>query len=383
MKLSAAILVGALTWSAWAYAETEINGWQHWKRATAPDASAELPRKVQTGSVRKGHMEGHWTAQDKFYRGEGDLKAGNGAWQSFYIDGDNSKPLARGNIKNDLPEGPWTLFHRNGQVAATGNFKQGVRDGAWTFFFDDEAHTKLATGTFKKGALVGVWQHFGPKGELIATTEVRTPKGWRGNGHLLTVLNLPAGMHRQVHQDEYKDDARRLETLWTDQERIYVFEYTDPKPEERTIYIDQDGNRLRKRAKGWTAAACSWDASEKQTARKGDLIAFHASIATAPGQEEAPQRYCDKEIKTTPERSARIEALVAAADADRIPPAEFMRDYVISGFESAAKAAERKANLPDLMQILDNAMGVDIEVAHIDQPFIRLFATLPGYQMRD
>ena len=66
-----------------------------------------------------------------------------------------------------------------------------------------------------------------------------------------------------------------------------------------------------------------------------------------------------------------------------IPPAEFMRDYVISGFESAAKAAERKANLPDLMQILDNAMGVDIEVAHIDQPFIRLFATLPGYQMRD
>ena len=195
-------------------------------------------------------------------------------------------------------------------------------------------------------------------------------------------MNLPAGMHRQVHVDEINDDARRLETLWSEQERIYVFEYQDPKPEERTISIDQDGFRLRKRTKGWTAAACSWDASEKQSARKGDLIGFHASIATPPGNDEAPQRYCDKEVAMAADRSARIESLVAAVDADRIAPPEFMRDYVLSGFESAAKAVERRANVPDVVQILDNAMGVDFEVAHIDQPFIRLFATLPGYALK-
>ncbi len=379
MQRGCLIVLGVLTCSASASADTEIHGWTHWKRASKPDSDAALPQKVQTGNVRKGRMIGHWTAQDKWYRGAGDLIAGNGAWESFYVDGG---VLARGNIKNDLPEGPWIIFHRSGQIAATGKFKQGKRDGAWTFYFDDDAHTDLATGAFKRGELVGVWKHFGPKGEVIATTEARTPKGWRGTGFLLTVMNLPDGLHRQVHVNEINDDARRLETLWSAQERIYVFEYQDPKPEERTIYIDQDGFRLRKRPKGWTAAACSWDASEKQSARKGDLIEFHASIATPPGNDEAPQRYCDKEVAMAADRSARIESLVAAVDAERIAPPDFMRDYVLSGFENAAKAAERKANVPDLVQILDNAMGVDFEVAHIDQPFIRLFATLPGYALK-
>ena len=112
MQRGALIVLGVLACSASASADTEIHGWTHWKRASKPDPDTALPQKVQTGNVRKGRMTGHWTAQDKWYRGAGDLIAGNGAWESLYVDGG---VLARGNIKNDLPDGPWTIFHRSGQ----------------------------------------------------------------------------------------------------------------------------------------------------------------------------------------------------------------------------------------------------------------------------
>jgi hypothetical protein len=65
-----------------------------------------------------------------------------------------------------LRDGPWRLWHANGQPAVAGTFVNGLRAGSWTEWAADG--TKVLEGSWHAGEKSGTWSEYDEHGVLVA-----------------------------------------------------------------------------------------------------------------------------------------------------------------------------------------------------------------------
>ena len=87
----------------------------------------------------------------------------NGSFKTW----DKEKKLKRhGTYEDDIVQGPYTEFHKNGQKAMTGEFKDGKMHGHWTRYYENG---KIKDeGDWDLGIPVGKWKHWHANGKVSA-----------------------------------------------------------------------------------------------------------------------------------------------------------------------------------------------------------------------
>lgn len=374
----------------------EVDQWQRWETVTvAPDANLAEPTAVDAGPIRKGHMHGTWTrtSATNIALGRGTFSNGAGRWRSVYPGGG---VLAEGNYVNDLPSGTWSFFHPSGRLAAKGGFRAGVRHGAWQFFYDDGAHTPIAQGAYKRGDVVGTWQHFDARGKVFATTDIRTPPQWRKSstgGHFLATRGpgsgaLEAGqtVQFQSHQTDMGADSRYLATAFNKSDRVYIEhgELTD-SGELLDVVRDDQGNRLSRAGTVWQIETCAWTKAQRRAAAAGDLAKLHGLLES---QHRDPLP-CSAPVPLDASRSQRIDALLQARQNQLVAVPDFVNKLFAAPNPNKAPEDDEVTEpvVPsapvapgNMIRMLDNSMGWYIEWPHIDQQFITVYRTLPGFR---
>ena len=70
-----------------------------------------------------------------------DLVQREGLWYKKFTDvpftGEIDEGLEKGNYDNGKREGPWVIYHKNGQLRHKVNYKNGKREGTWVFYKAD------------------------------------------------------------------------------------------------------------------------------------------------------------------------------------------------------------------------------------------------------
>jgi len=102
--------------------------------------------------VKKGKIEGPWV----IYHDNGQLwykglfMDGNeeGPWFEYH---DNGQLGEKGNYKDGKKHGPWVGYYDNGQLKRKGTYKVGKKDGPCVRFKSDGTVIKKWTGTYKNG----------------------------------------------------------------------------------------------------------------------------------------------------------------------------------------------------------------------------------------
>jgi len=97
------------------------------------------------GSLRTGHAHHSYIGVNGPYElyhcngqvwRKGIIKNGKdeGLWEWYY---ENGQLGYKGHYKDDEAEGPWVRYHQNGQLESKGDYKNGQEEGAWVFFNED------------------------------------------------------------------------------------------------------------------------------------------------------------------------------------------------------------------------------------------------------
>lgn len=323
-----------------------------------------------TGSFHKLQMDGVWKREaGGRVIGNGTMKAGAGAWTSFYASG---KQMARGQFVANQPHGEWKLFHESGNVAAIGQFHRGNRSGAWTFFHDMPKANPIAKGTFTKwGSLTGTWRHYDEAGKLIANVTIN-----RGSGHQIA-MDAP-GFRYEANVDE----MGRIEAFIAPDLRLFVnHHYGSP-----TIF-DDNGMRLANVKGMWRQANCGWGTKRKRLARAGDVDTLQRLLdKDASGDDK-----CTNPVPVTAARAERIEELFATIAVESKPAAwleglierRIVGDAVVERAEPIQGARDTSFSSDGMRGIVAGNIGVFAEWPHVDGHFDRLYYTLAGSAFYD
>ena len=86
-------------------------------------------------------------------KSRGSFKDGkrDGPWIIYH---DNGQLLDKGTWKDGKKYGPWVTYHDNGQLWTEGTIKDGKGDGPWVGFLKDGTVNDEYTGTYKNGVKV-------------------------------------------------------------------------------------------------------------------------------------------------------------------------------------------------------------------------------------
>ena len=72
----------------------------------------------------------------------------------------------QGKLKNGKKEGPWVVYHKNGQLSSKGTFKNGWKEGPWVTYYDNgQLETK---GDYKNVRFEGPWVVYHDNGQLMS-----------------------------------------------------------------------------------------------------------------------------------------------------------------------------------------------------------------------
>ncbi|MEO8702614.1 MAG: hypothetical protein ABI867_21400, partial [Kofleriaceae bacterium] len=313
-----------------------------------------------TGRFKHKQMTGAWRrvqAETGLVLGRGTFHNGSGTWVSFRSDGSR---IAEGAFADNRATGEWRFFHPSGRIAAIGTLRNGQRAGRWTFFRDDKARTRLSTGRFKAGEVVAGWQHFDANGTLVATQRGRA---W----HNLALDIEPGtdGVRRGLHYGQPMSGAP-LRTYELAGERVF---------ETAGALYDRRGNALVKTTAGWQARSCTWSAKLERAAHSRNLTALHDALDDAAAE-------CTGESSTvTPARAKRLDTMLASRKIARgTPPVALGTGGPIEEAASSDSYQAPDADDPkDLVSYLGSHMGWYAEWPHVDDTFVAVFKTLPGY----
>jgi hypothetical protein len=320
---------------------------------------------VTTGAFVHKKMTGAWKIADHGkLRGEGTFHAGAGRWKSFYP---NGTVLAEGPYDNNHAHGAWRFFHESGRLAAAGHFTRGLRTGAWTFYYDDRATTPISRGRFYQGTAAGTWEHYDTAGKLLATAGASPHRDTNERYNDALVLSVTPGkdgvrheMHGGIPAESY-----RLDGYYARNEHIYVREDGD--------IFDGDGHKLARTGGAWTTSDCHWTASERRAARSGDITSVHLRVL-GHGDDG-----CDGTAPITAARGQKIDAILASKKAVRAPAPEFVKALAAVTTDYGSDDDTNPTNADDFASVIANHMRWYMEWPHVDQQFIAVQRTLPGY----
>ncbi len=355
------------------------DGWQDPIGAPIP---GDGPYAVESGAVKTagafaGHrMTGEWKVTiDGKLRGHGTFSRGRGDWTSLRADGTE---LGEGRFANNRPSGTWTFYHPSGRIAAKGTMHGGRRDGQWTFFYDSAGSPTLSAGKFGDGETHGTWHHYAQTGALVATTGGRP---WAGLS--LDIEPGATGVRHVIHQGIPADNWR-LDGLLRGDERIYI-------DDQGKVY-DGTAHALEQDSSGaWSSRHCTWSKRTRAAASTGDVTALHQALMKIRDDDG-----CDaKAVTLTKKRTKRINAILATRAMSHAPIPSFDIDprpvvpEAASEGETELEASDAEAPTPrtgprdnpaDLATYLTDTMTWYIEWPHVDESFVSVYATLPGYQ---
>jgi len=109
----------------------------------------------EQGAFKNGKKDGPWV----IYHTNGQLwqKAtyndgkAVGPWVNYWYNGQLAE---KGTFKNGKSDGPSVRYHDNGQIFSKGTYKDGKWDGPWVGYFYDGTVIESLTGTFKDGVRI-------------------------------------------------------------------------------------------------------------------------------------------------------------------------------------------------------------------------------------
>jgi antitoxin component YwqK of YwqJK toxin-antitoxin module len=78
---------------------------------------------------------------------------------------ENKQMKMEGNYNNNLRNGKWTAWYKNGKIWSEGFFKDGLSEGVRTVYYDNG--NKYMVGSYSKDEKVGKWQFFDNTGKLV------------------------------------------------------------------------------------------------------------------------------------------------------------------------------------------------------------------------
>jgi len=362
------------------------NGWD--KEARPDGAYHEVTAGYSIdGTFKRGQMVGVWkrTSEKGVLVGTGTFKAGAGTWKSLRADGG---VLAQGPFANSRASGTWKFFHPSGRLAATGPMKKGKRAGTWTFFYDEPGKVKLASGQFEDGEVIGGWKHFDPKGQLVATA---IGHSWGDDGLTLIIQPGADGVRHEITQGEPAND-RRLDAFYLGDEKLYV---------ARDAMYDARGNKLERSGDAWTARACKWDAKQKRAAAAGATGRLYHLIGRQSWDEAAnapkPEECAAVATPVPAKRAAKLSAMLASTKTLHAPipvwsvgesdpgpedasdPSEDVAATDAGAFQEPPVRSIVEDNPVDMTTMLADHMKWYMEWPHIDDTFVAVYATMPGY----
>ena len=340
--------------------------------ATATDGAytAAVPAGTFTGQFAHQQMTGAWKLGDVngAVLGSGTFHAGAGTWTSWFADGHK---LARGDFDHSRAEGEWRVYFESGRLAAVGPMHEGRRDGTWTFYYDAKGTPKLSIGRFDKGEVVGSWKHYDASGNLVATASGHP---W---GHLLLSIEPGAdGVRHDIDQGE-PAERYRLDAFYLGSDRLYI--------RDRSTLYDGDGNALDKVDGVWTARACTWSKARARAAKSGDTTALYMSFTKErwDASEKDANGDCSGDAKPVATgKAARLDKMLAsrAQTHAAIPPSPFgVTTAPVERYEdNDASADAGRDNDADMATYLADHMAWYMEWPHVDDPFVALYASVPG-----
>ncbi len=180
-------------------------------------------------------------------------------------------------------------------------------------------------------------------------------------------------------------DSRYLATVFNKSDRIYLERSDLNELGEATELVgDSRGNHLTRGDTLWQAAPCPWTKAQVKAAVAGELDKLQGLLES---QRRDPPP-CGKPVALDAIRSQRIDDLLQARKNRTIPVPEFVtqlfaaarRHTQIVDDDAAAAPAEAPPAPGNMIRMLDNSMGWYIEWPHIDQQFITVYRTLPGFR---
>jgi hypothetical protein len=325
------------------------------------------------GTFAKKQMDGAWkrTNGDGAVLGKGTFHGGAGTWTSFRPDGSK---LADGAFAKSRAQGTWRFFYPDGNLAATGAMHHGKRDGTWTFYYDDKKANVVARGRFEKGETVGDWKHYDARGKLVATASGR-PWG-------TLTLNIEPGADgiRHVLDQGIPASSERLDGFYVGKDKFYI--------ENHASLYDEHGYQIENIDGAWHARDCKWSARRKRAARDGDIVRLHKLLMEH--DDEKSEQCSATATKFTPAEIARLEKVLASRARIHapIPKLDFTGVPAIDGHPDdggdEARAQEQEAvagvdNPEDMATYLTRNMTWYMEWPHIDQPFVTVYLSMPGY----
>jgi hypothetical protein len=328
------------------------------------------------GAFENKQMTGAWKRTDKDGKvfGSGTFKRGAGTWTSFRADGTK---LAQGPFEKSKANGAWKIFFRDGKVAATGAMKHGKRAGTWTFHYDDAKSTVLARGPFVDGQVVGPWHHYNEHGKLVATA---TGKPW---GTL--TLDIEPGADGVRHQIDQGIPAAANETLdgfYIGVDKFYV--------ENGAVLYDEHGYQIDKVDGAWHARDCKWSAKKKSAARAGDVAKLHNLLMQ---HDDEKREECSADArKFTAAEIARLDKVLASRSRIHAPIPNVEMSFVEPAAEVVASdgqyhdSGEKEEHIAgvdnpeDMATYLTRNMTWYMEWPYVDQPFVAVYLSLPGYR---
>jgi antitoxin component YwqK of YwqJK toxin-antitoxin module len=337
---------------------------------------------VVTGKVKRKQMTGKWKrmTRDGTLAGSGTFANGAGTWTSFH---DSGRKMAQGSFVRSRAEGEWRVYFPSGRVAAIGEMHKGKRDGRWRFFHDAPGQPLLATGPFVRGEAVGNWKHYDARGNLVATG---TGRPWAQ-----LTLDIEPSSDGVRHQIDAGQPASRdrLDLFTKGSENIYVQNWT-------WIY-DQDGNEIENVDGTWQAKSCHWNARRLRAARDGNIVALHRLLRYEEKPTGEKGAGCTGEAKPVAAgRMRRIEAMFASRKKLHAPIPKLA--FGDPGDDSRADAMMRPEtgddnnpvqeilasdNADDMATYLSVHMNWYIEYPHVDEAFVAVYHSMPGYKVID
>ena len=330
------------------------------------------------GAILDHAMTGAWqhTGATGAVLGKGAFHAGRGTWTSYYPDG---TVMARGPFAHSRPEGEWRIYYPSGRLAAIGPMHEGRRDGRWTLFYDAPGGHVLSRGPFDHGETVGPWRHYAPDGALVATA---TGRPW--DHLLLSIQPDRADVRHEIDQGVPAEDYR-LDAFFRGEERLYI--------RDRAVVYDGDGDQLQKVNGTWVARACAWSQARREAARAGDTASLFRMFTYDPDGHGMREDVCagpPRPLSRT--RSARIDGMLASRALLHapIPDVPFSHPDGEGGGEKVNTIDTASSGDPELDGSSDNTADMATYLAanmtwymewpHVDDTFVALYRSLPGYQ---
>ena len=190
----------------------------------------------------------------------------------------------------------------------------------------------------------------------------------------------------QSHQTDMGADSRYLATAFNKSDRVYIEhgELTD-SGELLDVVRDDQGNRLSRAGAVWQIETCAWTKAQRRAATTGDLAKLHGLLES---QHHGPLP-CSKPVTLDASHSQRIDALLQARQNQLVAVPDFVIKLLAAPNPNKAPDDEAVAEPVDpsapkapgnMIRMLDNSMGWYIEWPHIDQQFIAVYRTLPGFR---